>query len=488
MGPHLRLRDLAGYSGDGTVPGGAVRGSLCARQRLDSKESSKQVWEKIGRFARFLSEQDDPPGDLDALTPTHWTAWRISRSTNSSGHSDITRISSLLRADPRLRKDTREATAKRLPKIEVQEVALTDGEFQEARIAARKMFRSAHLRIRENSEVLRAWRAGELAAGTDQWRIGELLDFLAHTGHVPRRPRANGAWRVIPSAGRLLGGESAKYTWQRLYLNRMEAAALAMLLAADFGFNATTIGEMPAPRATPDSGEGGAATYRLELEKRRRGGGHHFETRNVTDLGTGTPGRLITQALEATALARAFVRAAGSDLDPLLIWHETRPPYPGEKGVPRVGPLAVGLDVLATQHWSHRMELEGASMRRMRKTVNVLHRREPGQNVQDTHDRVYVMNEPQAQQAAIPVIAQGVNDALEAARRTMLAQLTDTRLEGDQETATADCSNFHNSPFTPEGFPCDASFLSCLACTNARVTPDHHPRLVLLHRALKAVS
>lgn len=124
-------------------------------------------------------------------------------------------------------------------------------------------------------------------------------------------------------------------------------------------------------------------------------------------------------------------------------------------------------------------------MRRTRKTVNVVIRREPGQNSQDTHDSVYVMPEPQAQQAAIPVIAEGAEEALAAARRTVRAALVETRHDGDQETATADCSDFLNSPITPKGASCGASFLLCLACTNARVAPFHHPRLAHLHRALE---
>lgn len=126
-------------------------------------------------------------------------------------------------------------------------------------------------------------------------------------------------------------------------------------------------------------------------------------------------------------------------------------------------------------------------MRRMRKTVNVLHRREPGQNTQDTHDRAYVVNEPRAQQAAAAVIAQGATDAAEAARRTVVARLAATRREEDQETATADCGGFRSSPFSPAGGACGASFLLCLACPNARVTPAHHPRLAILHQALGAL-
>lgn len=448
----------------------------------DSRETSSDNFKKLGRFASFLAQQSEPPRDVDELAPALWTAWRVSRPATTYGYADVTKTAAFLRKDPRLRPDTREAMAKRLAVAKPQEVAFTEAEFLEIRTAARKMFRSAHLRILENTEVLVAWRADCMEPGTDQWLLGEALDVLARTGDVPRYERTGA---LVHRYKRPLGGSSVRSARQRLYLSRMEAAALAVLLAAEFGLNATTVSEIRTPRATPDSGEGGVPTYRVELEKRRRGSGRHFETRNITDLGSDTAGRLITQALQATAPARTFVHAAGSDLDRLLTWREGRLPHAGmETPVPRVGPFGLGLDTHAVQEWGYEAELAGAPMRRMRKTTNVLHRREAGQNSQDTHDRVYVMNEPQAQQAAIPVIAQGATDALEAARRTVIAQLAETRREEDQETATADCSDFHNSPFAPHGGACDASFLLCLACPNARVTPAHHPRLVVLHRAL----
>jgi hypothetical protein len=52
------------------------------------------------------------------------------------------------------------------------------------------------------------------------------------------------------------------------------------------------------------------------------------------------------------------------------------------------------------------------------------------------------------------------------------------------ETATADCSDYNNSPYPAPDGGCGASFLMCLACTNAHVHLGHHPRLAHLHDAL----
>jgi hypothetical protein len=48
----------------------------------------------------------------------------------------------------------------------------------------------------------------------------------------------------------------------------------------------------------------------------------------------------------------------------------------------------------------------------------------------------------------------------------------------------AACTDSRNSPFSPPGLPCTASFLACLGCRNAVATRRHLPRLAYLHQAL----
>ncbi|TJZ95675.1 hypothetical protein [Actinacidiphila oryziradicis] len=451
--------------------------------------ASMANWRALTVFARFLAEQEHPPEDVGGLTVTLWNSWRLSRPVTVAGRTHYHRIAALLRRDPGLPEPVREAMAKRLPRVKKQETAYGPDDFQQIRVAAQRMFRAAYLRISENREQLLKWRSGAVEPGTRQWLIGEALDTLARTGHVPRYQGTDGRIRVTSRYVFALGGGRAEFTWRRLFLSRDEATALAVLLVIDHGLNATTVSEMPVPRATPDSGEdGGFPIYRIELEKRRRGSGRHFETRNLTDFGADSPGRLITQALEATAAARALVAERAPDLDRLLVWHETMPKVRAHPEEVWVGMFGAGLHNNAAQCWAQKQGMRGSPMRRLRLTVNVLHRREPGQNSEDTHDRVYVLPEPQAHQAAIPVIADGITDALEHARRTVLrAQLADTPGSGDLETATASCTDYKNSPFTPTGSGCGASFLLCTACPNARVTPAHHPRLAYLHRAVASL-
>jgi hypothetical protein len=56
--------------------------------------------------------------------------------------------------------------------------------------------------------------------------------------------------------------------------------------------------------------------------------------------------------------------------------------------------------------------------------------------------------------------------------------------DGTLDTATGACLDFTNSPSGLPGQPCTASFLDCLACSNAVATRRHLPRLAWLHRSL----
>ncbi|PBO20209.1 hypothetical protein CLM83_01890 [Streptomyces albidoflavus] len=450
----------------------------------ESVETSEANWYLVRPFGEFLSALEEAPSDVDRLSAAHWHAWRLSLPPNTNGYNKYSTVAGLLQHDKRLPRPVREAMAQRFAWTPGREEAYTPHEFTAIRVAARRTFRTALLRIRENTERLEAWRAGRIEPGGSDWLLGEALDVLARTGDVPVYERPRTVRRRYRAA---LAGGSAPYTWGRLYLSRKESAALAVLIVAELGLNATTLSEMPVPKALPGTAEAGMPVYRLQLEKRRRAGHRgRFESRNVTDSGADSSGRLITEAIEVTAHARALMKELDADVDRLLIWRQTTPhDGQGYRRAVRIGPFGLGVDELAGGDWARSVGLRGSPLRRMRKTVSVLHRREPGQNTQDTHDSVYVVGEPQAQQAAVPVIADGALEAVDAARRTIFtARLTADAETGDRQTVTAACADWEQSPFSPAGQGCAASFLLCTACPNARVTPAHHPRLAHLLRAL----
>lgn len=460
----------------------ALFAGRCHSHRWASVQTSKLQWEKLRVFTDWLAALPVPPQDVNEISAAIWNSWRLSRTTTSAAYSQVSSVGSLLLDDPRVVGDAAEAMARPLAKPSAQERSYADAEFDQIKAAARRVFRGALLRIERNAHHLVQWRSGAFTEVSRDRLIGEALDCLARTGHVPCYPHGpTGEVKPVSRYIRVLGGAGKEHTWKRLYLGRLEATSLGVLLMAEFGLNLAVIDLMPVPRASADGGPDGHPTYRLELIKRRRGSGQQHETRNVTDLGSGSAGRLITQALAATRFARQAVEAMSPGTNRLIIWRS------GMRGCGTdVGDwFRLGIGENSAGDWARLTGMAGSPFRRGRRTVNVVERREPGQNSQDTHDRTYVLPDPRAQEAAAPVIAAAAEAARQQAERVVLAaELRDAPVAGDAEAATADCRDFDNGPFPGADGRCGASFLACLGCTNARIHPGHHSRLAHLHRAL----
>ncbi|MFF5370071.1 hypothetical protein [Streptomyces sp. NPDC013187] len=159
---------------------------------------------------------------MDRLTTAHWNAWRLSLPPITTGYSKYSIVAGLLQQDARLARPVREAMAQRFAWTPGRELTYTQEEFTAIRVAARRTFRTALLRIRENSEHLAAWRAGRIEAGGTAWLLGEALDVLPRTGDVPVYDKPRTIRRRYRAA---LAGGSSRCTWGRLYLSRKETAA-----------------------------------------------------------------------------------------------------------------------------------------------------------------------------------------------------------------------------------------------------------------------
>jgi hypothetical protein len=470
----------------------ALFAARCTPDRWSVHVSSRTSWRHLQQFAEFLAFQERPPRDLDELTPGMVRQWRAGLPAGTDGHHAFRAISSLLRDDARLQSGpvadelARRSTA---PRSRTQSYSAAD--FDLVTAAAQRRFRAALQRINENARHLQQWRDGALAEGGTEWIAGEALDILARTGDLPRYVRKDGGPGTMQNRYRnALGRTSGALTWQRLFLTREEAVALGVLLLAAFGWNLSVINRAEVPLASPDQGEDGHPTYRIPLEKRRRGLGRHHETRNVTDDGAGSPGRLITQALQATRFARAIVEELAPGTSRLIVWRAgiAVRRRTDQDAHPPVGPFRFGVASQAAGEWAEAEELDGSPFRRGRRTVIALDRREPGQHSRDTHDRHYVLPDERVRAEAVEVIAAGAEDAAGRARRAVLAaELRDQPVPGDTETVTADCSSFRDSPWPAPDGGCGASFLMCLACPNARIHPGHHPHLAHLHEALASL-
>ncbi|MEN8656179.1 hypothetical protein ABCR94_37820 [Streptomyces sp. 21So2-11] len=461
----------------------------CTPHRWRSHLSSGLNWRHLMLFASFLSEQERPPRDLDELTAAVVHRWRQSLSKTAGGYNRFTYPARLLRQDPRLQSGpVADALAQRLPTPRSEVQSYSEADFAPIKTAARRMFRSALLRINDNARHLERWRQGDFAKDSREWLLGEALQHIARTGDLPRHTLKDGRpGDPIGRYARALGGRSGEHTWQRLFLTRMEAAALGVLLLAEYGWNLSVIDRAKVARATPDQGEDGRPTYRIPVEKRRRGVGRYFETRNVTDDGADSRGRLITQALEATRFARALVEELAPGTDLLVVWRTHRPDHYGDRWdrPPPIGVFCFGVASEGARAWAQSQGFAGSPFRRGRRTVVAVDRREPAQHSQDTHDRSYALVDKRVHADAVEVIAGGAEDAAARARAAVLiAQLSEEPEPEHTETATADCSDFDHGPYPAPDGGCGASFLMCLGCENARVHPGHHPRLAHLHHAL----
>ncbi|MEV0502982.1 hypothetical protein AB0I84_36060 [Streptomyces spectabilis] len=420
-----------------------------------------------------------------ALIDRFWLTM-ASTGTNRDGFRTVC---SLLAQDERLQSGpVADALARAVPAHKSTRQSYTTAEFEQIKLEARRMFRAALLRIEDNARHLERYRAGEFASGSREAVVGEALELIAHDGDLPRIQGPSGQPYVPKKYRKALGGQGTEVTWQRLFLSRSEAAALGVLLLAEYGWNLSVIDRAEVPRATPDPGGQGQVTYRILVEKRRRGGGSWYDTENVTDHGAGTPGRLITEALASTRFARAAVERLKPGTNLLVV---SRTKRVGKDSAdkdrrPNVGPFYFGIGHDDVKWWTRAVGLKGSPFQRGRRTVTAVERREPAQHSQETHDRVYVLPDKNVQEAAVPVIADGAEEAVELARKAVLvAELRDAPDPDDEETATADCSDAESSPWpAPEG-GCGASFLLCLACRNAHVHPGHHPRLALLHQSMR---
>ncbi|WPP32284.1 hypothetical protein [Streptomyces sp. CL7] len=460
---------------------------FAAQSRLwNSHSTAENYWAKLRIFARFLSGMDQPPQDVDDLTAAMLKRWRAQHIATNTGRITLSAVRALLRRDPRLgHGPVAEELARRVPKPTPSKQSYEEPDRARVVLAAQRQFRAALLRIRENSELLERWRSGHLPEESPEWRLGQVLDHLTRTGDVPRsvRPNSRGGVKNRRLLGRTTGVE---LLWGRLFLTRMELTALAVLLTDRFGWNLSAYHRMPTPTRAPSVGETTTVTYQVQVEKRRAGVGRWFSTENITDSGADSPGRLITQALEATSHGRTLAArlAPGHDL---LMTARTQRVGVEEKDLDRprpVGPLVFGVSITDARRWAVSHQLGGSPFQRARRTT-VTREGRPLQHSRGTHESVYVLPDQRVQRAAQNVIAGGAEEALQQARNTVFGghvrQAPDPR---HLETATADCADEESSPWPAPGGGCGADFLLCLACPNAHVHPGHHARLAHLHQRI----
>lgn len=475
--PEGLQRELAGLVAERVRPTGPWR----------NLPTSRQGWQMVGQFARWLADlkATPTPTRIAGIDRATWLRWVVSRPSSPGGRRAVRVVALLLRDHPELPAGTRREMARRQPDDRPAEPSYNDEELSRITDHARRVFGSAERRIAHNIAHLEAFRCGRLVEGSEEHRLGQALEVLAATGDVPHRRWPASQARYVPAdLARVLGGSVAEVTWKRLFLDDYEAFAAAVLLACEQGWNYTTITELRTPSIV---GNLDRPVYSVQLEKRRRHPPHRYETRSLPDDGPRSAGRLLTRILAATGPARALRSAERAPSERLLLFRLT-----AAKGV-RTDTVAADDYVKDELGGANNAQLRwradtGArvNFRRVRKAVNVRYRRSPNQNSRDTHDAVYVLTDPQTTVEAEPVIAAGVGLAIDHAHK-LIAAVSNADDAALADTATTGCADPLSSPFSARGVSCAASFLLCLGCVNAVVTPRHLGRLAYLHEALQGL-
>ena len=480
-------------------------GSLQLRQQFaaafDRKAGPGGTWrawdtcytgyQSVRMFLRALAAAEQPPTTAAQISPSVWNSWRLSLPATAGTRHHLVSLRSLLTQVRGLPPETLEVVDRRLaPAPAPRDIAYTLQEYVRIRSAAAAVFNSAVLRIRVNREHLRRWQAGEYGAASTDWLIGEALDCLARTGDVPLlAAQATGGRRLSRRHVTALGGGAPEKTWGRLFLSRSEVFAAAVLLVASESWNKSVLHLMRIPEQHAPAAADSVDVYTVHIDKPRRPVRLRHTSANLLDSGPGSPGRLLSRVVEATEPARATLAMLARPSDRLLVYRTACPSRRGQE-------FAFGIAK------NVKVGTESVSLRRLRRTVQVLVRKEPAQNTQETHDTVYVLGDPAGRDDAPETIARGLTDAVDHARlvgamRIVLGadaealvelsdnpELAEAIQRGDLDTATAACTDFTHSPHNEPGLPCTASFLLCLACPNAVATRRHLPRLVYLHDGL----
>jgi hypothetical protein len=470
----------------------------------------------IREFLRWAAALDQPPQGAEHITPAVWAQWRLSRPGTVYGRACQLAIRQWLPQVPGIPAATIAASARRIPAGPApSEAAYSREEFGQIKAAAARTFGTALVRIRAGREHLLRWQAGgfprpgireqyrQTQPETAGYLTGEALEVLQRTGDVPLT--RSGHRSVRARHARALGGAGPQHTWARLFLTMPEAAALAVLVC-DQGWNRSVLDVMTVPDDMPGAGEDNLDIYPAGIVKCRRPARVRYSSANLADTGPGSSGRLIRQAIEVTQPARITVAALGSPADRLLV--SRRDQFRGRQDMFCLG--APPGDSM--RRWAASAGLAGSdgqplqvSLRRLRRTVQVLIRREPAQNSQQTHESAYVLRDRATLPEAAQVTAQGLTDAVSHARATVkmrmlldtgpgrpaagVAGLAQALADGALDTATGACLHFTNSPFGQPGQPCTASFLAGFAPLRGTFTRVRAPRARLPpHRVARPPS
>lgn len=450
------------------------------RKRWRSIYSLKTGYDTISAFLRWLDDQGHQPQSVADISVAIWDAWVLCNGGAGSVHGSgkISMVRAVLLCVPERSEALTQAMSRRvgMPPPAIQQ-SYTEEEFRRIRRAARKAVHDACRRISRNFDIVRRFQAGADLSPNETARALALLEVMEHG-----TPQSNDSFKVL-GAWSDKARPLTRYAQRPLFLTPHEAWACAVLLAAEAGWNRSVIHRLGVPDNSAGAGDD-IDVYTVLLNKPRRGTHQHSTT---TVLGNTGLGRALKWITAATEPARTVLENPELQPGRLLLYSNFNERTRGSRfswGAPH------GKNTKCPP-WGA-PNLHPISLRKLRRTHQVLFDRSPAQNTRQTHEDIYLRNDSTAPEQAHETVATGLTDAMARAegfvkmRLLPDKQVSDDVRSGRSDTAIAACTDYEHHPDT--GTPCTESFLACLGCANAIATPRHLSRLVLTRAGLIELS
>lgn len=503
-------------------------------QGLTSMSPMIGSFRAIVRFAQHLSMVTHPPIRMRDIAPVHIDGYRMSLMIGTAGQELGILKQTLRRAEgisDELAGKLKERNPRRADPA-VAKCSYSRDELRRIADTARSDLRAAAVRIRGNRELLRRLRAGDVAP--QQLRRCQLLDWVDRHGDVPRCINGDGKEVVREWVTHNFGRTDDVVCW--LHLSTKECLAAAILLTAMTGQNPSVILGTPAAHHRADGHTGSTATAIVSAVKPRRGSRAHMSIalsevpdwisvpENPGELSTRdrlhTPFGVYVLLHELTARTREMI-----DTDRLLVRWASKAGSTIQ-GQPRSGrsfrPLTANAQQI--QQWAAQHDLIADSPRpdaepsRLHLTLELirltyleLHQKPVAHTEQTLATDYLARNRGNLREYQRVVAAALTEEVAKARTRGVMATLSAAQIEaaridpesvaalhgvnartlermigGRLDTVLAACADNTNSPHSPAGQPCRASFMLCLECPCARALPRHLPVQVLVHDRLTA--
>ncbi|MEU6451849.1 hypothetical protein [Streptomyces sp. NPDC046979] len=499
-------------------PGGQINGT----------GGANNAFRQLNAFVKLLIKDERPPTTPADLAPRHLKEFLLSKGDAPTAGMMLGLLRSLLvhveGLTPQFAAKCSEWVPDRREKI-TSRGSYSPDEEKAILDAARKTVRAAAARIRKARALLERWRRGEITqeAEPNLFEYASILDMVESGRELPRNKWNNGTARWVARHGTVME------LMKQLHLNVQETCAITILLVRLTGENGSTIIKAPAAFHRTDGGAGPVSTVQVDLSKPRRGR-RRYMTAALSDLPSWaaapqeegvlsakdelhTAFGLYMLALELTAPAR---RNMGSDRL-LVYWipkaggprprqgtvvkrrHKNGPGYRDQLSLSAVGAWGAELNLIADEP-----DEDGGPQRlivgtgRMRVTHSAREQKPVAHTTQtlaDTYLRRDKTSLREYQKVVADVLEKEVVKARTAGRIHQLSRedvaeaLRDPEpvakrlgvstemmrllVARDADTALAACTDNTNSPHSPSGEPCRASFLKCLDCPCARAMPHH---------------